>query len=187
GEDRLVTVAQRRIAGERRLHVGCRQLPDERKPRDELLHHLRGVPGLVPAAARKRKRAAHLLDERVPRELNLLPHERPRRGRHALEVPGKERGADRLDRREYVEPRRQLARRQRLRRARQLLDRVHAVSSNSQVLRYRSPVSGSTTTMRLRALSGRAAISSAACSAAPLEIPARIPSSRASCRATRPE
>ena len=51
--------------------------------------------------------------------------------------------------------------------------------SNRAVLRYRSPESGSTTTIVLPAFCGRLAIRAATATAAPLEMPEIIPSSRA--------
>ena len=55
--------------------------------------------------------------------------------------------------------------------------------SNRIELKYRSPESGSTTTIVLPAFSGRFPIRTATAAAAPLEIPERIPSSRVSRRA----
>src|SRR5271165_3827237 len=60
---------------------------------------------------------------------------------------------------------------------------VRETPSNSAVLRYRSPESGSTTTMVLPAFDGRLAIRAATATAAPHEMPDRIPSSRVSRRA----
>src|SRR5512136_1544718 len=61
-------------------------------------------------------------------------------------------------------------------------DDLSYASKRSGMLKYRSPVSGSIATIILPSLSGRAATASAAYVAAPLEIPARIPSSFASLR-----
>src|SRR6266511_2107332 len=55
--------------------------------------------------------------------------------------------------------------------------------ANNGVLRYRSPVSGRMTTTTAPRWRGSAETTVAACSAAPLETPARIPSTRASRRA----
>src|SRR5262249_49141462 len=57
--------------------------------------------------------------------------------------------------------------------------------SNSGVDRYRSAKAGSTPTIVLSSISGRAPISSAAASAAPAEMPTASPSSRAALRAAR--
>ena len=53
---------------------------------------------------------------------------------------------------------------------------AHCHHVNKEVLRYRSPVSGSSTTMVLPAFSGRFASSMAAQAAAPEEIPTSTPS-----------
>ena len=62
----------------------------------------------------------------------------------------------------------------------QFIEHNQAFSLNMGLDRYLSPVSGRSATMHFPAFSGRFASSSAACSAAPEDIPARIPSREAS-------
>lgn len=66
-----------------------------------------------------------------------------------------------------------------------LSTRVEAYAVNNSVDRYRSPVSGSNTTMFFPSFSGSVANAVAAYTAAPDEIPTKTPSSRANSRAVR--